>query len=81
MKQTIEWHESCLKNSEQFLLKEKEEVLQAIKRLNRTERDIAFTKLQILKAKSEGKDGFDNERYKLDYKGFVVHPIHSLATE
>lgn len=81
MKQTIAWHEEGLKNSEATLQKEKKRILQSIETLNRFEKDQAFCAWQLECAKKAKKDGYDNERYKIEFTNNVAHPIHTLVTE
>lgn len=64
MKRSIEFHKKCLENSRIYLESEAEEMKRIITRYSEMQRNHEFSEFQLNCAISEGKDGFDSERYK-----------------
>ena len=74
MKRPIEWHEEGLKNMKRSLQDEKARLDRMIAYFKKSERNIFILEKQIERAKIEGKDRFDPDRY-LWNRG----PIKTLA--
>lgn len=60
---SIEWHESCLKNSSANCARKKELVLETLREVERWERDNELYRIQINAAKKQGKTHFDRDRF------------------
>lgn len=69
MKQPIEWHEECLRNQREHYNNMLSYVLREQERLRRAEADILTYEEQIARAKREGRDGFDRERFNVKARG------------
>lgn len=66
-KNSMEWHENCLKNWLAYRDKIKQEVYDRLAELEaeleRNEKGLKFYQLQVETAKAEGKDGFDEGKF------------------
>ena len=60
---SIAWHEDCLRNMEIGLKNKYEEMERLENVIQRFEKDIKERKAQIERAKKEGKEIFDPEKY------------------
>ena len=65
MKHSIEWHEEGQKNFKRNLDLRKEQIGRDMARYEADMDRWRFRQFQIMMAKDEGKDGFDEERYKV----------------
>ncbi len=65
MKNTIEWHEKCLKNRIAFASSQRRQIIRLQEELERNDRENEFYAAQIYLAKQDGKDGFDEDRYAI----------------
>lgn len=65
MKQSVEWHEECLKNMISYMKSEHKTALQYLRNYCKIKKDINFLKKQIEEAKRKKKDGFDRDRFLL----------------
>jgi len=64
MKMTIEWHERRLKNMEATLNREKEAIQMRQHQVANLQLMVDELTMKIARAVREGRDGFDDERYK-----------------
>lgn len=62
-KMSLEWHKQCLKNSAHSLSQLRDAASRAIDELKRADDKYLFYAQQIIAAESQGKDGFDAEKY------------------
>ena len=65
MKMGLEWHRKNWKNSHDSLIRSKEELKALHNRICADEARVEFRGYQIQQAEKEGKDSFDEERYKV----------------
>lgn len=63
MKQSIEWHKNCLKNTKSSLESEKAVLKRQEESVNRLENVVKMREYQIEQAIKHKKDGFDSEKY------------------
>lgn len=63
MKQTIEWHEQCLRNKEKTLDSYINNLGGLVRRIENLQSDITFSKNQIAEAKRQGRGAFDADRF------------------
>lgn len=63
MKMTIAWHEECLHNRFQTCHRLENEAARAKALADKCRAECEFYVKQISRAKAEGKDGFDRERF------------------
>ena len=68
MKFPIAWHENNLVNFKKSLESKKRELERVTQDVVRMEREITFKQVQIEEAKTQKKDGFDEEKFMLKYK-------------
>ncbi len=66
MKQSIEWHSDCLKNSIEHARRKREILERDIQELEKLEHLNRLKAAQISLAIKEGKDAFDEERYAIN---------------
>ena len=62
MKQSIKWHEECLKNMLASLARDDDEVSRLQSYADRLRDDCNVLEIQIAEAKRRGMDGFDADR-------------------
>ena len=71
-KESIEWHEQGLRNSQTFCKRLEAELKAEIEskqaQINRLREGISFYEFQIESAKKENKQEFDRDRYKVKRK-------------
>jgi hypothetical protein len=63
MKQSIAWHEECLKNEKLSLQRQIELVERETRTEERYRKDVEKYEAQIARAKKLKKDGFDSEKF------------------
>ena len=63
MKMPMAWHEECLRNQRTHYERELARLKVMQDELERTRVDINIYEYQIAKAKEQGKDGFDREKF------------------
>lgn len=61
-KQSIAWHEDCLKNAKRSLEERKKRVTEELQAIDRDDTNIRFREAQIAEAKKRRMLEFDNER-------------------
>lgn len=72
-KMGIDWHKNCLKNVESSLGRMENELQRAKDSYQKLLDDYKFYKYQIAMAESQGKDGFDRDKFKVKkYKGGLI---------
>lgn len=59
----IEWHEECVRNHRATLENEKRQLEGLLRRIEKSEEQLAFHELQIEEAKRLGKTSFDRDRF------------------
>jgi len=72
MKESIEWHEECLKNRKSHIKELFEEIKRAALLADELKQNVEycnFYQKQIDKAKQMGKDGFDRDKFLLKRTG------------
>ena len=62
-KQTIEWHEGCLRNSEDHLVRVVRQIQSLTEQMKEYRKENNFYRRQINEAKLKGKDGFDRDLF------------------
>ena len=62
-KQSVAWHEECLRNATKSYERELARYEEERMRLEHTRVELAIYEYQIKRAKREAKDGFDREKY------------------
>ena len=69
MKHSIEWHKDCLKNSKESIARDRKEYTEwfrkKIELIDEMETYNKFREYQINEAIKEGKDSFDEDKYKI----------------
>ena len=68
MKMSIGWHKSTLINSKVSEQRYREEACHAIKRYKRIKKENEFKEYQIKEAERDGRDSFDDEKYRIKTK-------------
>ena len=68
MKQSIEWHEGCLKNRMDLMIKEQEQIDRMQKSIDESMKRYLFLYKQIEKAKKQGKKEFDSDSFLVKRK-------------
>lgn len=68
MKQSIEWHENCLKNQKSSLKRDKEKLERLASDYQKSYNETKFYEFQIEEAKKINKDRFDSERFRVKKK-------------
>lgn len=68
MKQSIQWHEECLKNLTFTAAKKRQQAEAAMQDALRIEKEVEFLMLQIQVATDQGKDEFDSEKFQVKRK-------------
>ena len=63
MKQSIKWHEECLKNSMDHAQRTADYAERQVSSAEQAWRNCEHLAAQIKKAKEQAKDGFDSERF------------------
>ncbi len=63
MKMSLSWHKDCLKNMQQGLLREIDNVRRANEQCDRLRQDIISYDAQIIEAETRNVDGFDREKF------------------
>lgn len=63
MKMPITWHEECLKNNKNHLLRKEAEAERVMESLKRHRMRVEHLEFQIQQARRKGKTGFDSERF------------------
>lgn len=64
MKLTLEFHKTSQRARESNLIRAEDALEREIKSVDRLRSELAKLGRQIARAEREGKDGFDDERYK-----------------
>lgn len=67
-KQTIKWHEECLKNWEASNKRNAEHLARVLEEFKRDSAKLQFYRDQIAEAKKRGKDGFNRDRFMVRKK-------------
>jgi predicted RNase H-like nuclease (RuvC/YqgF family) len=62
-KESIAWHEECLKSSERYLKQREEQARKLLEHVAEDRQIVERYRAQIERAKREGRDGFDAERF------------------
>ena len=65
MKMPIKWHEEGLNNSKRSLEAMEKQLITMQQRVQRARDAIEFSTYQLESAIKDGKDGYDDERYKV----------------
>lgn len=60
---SIEWHEECLNNHRNNLIRMEEELKRMKENFERSMNDYMFHEQQVEEAKKKGMDGFDGEKF------------------
>lgn len=74
MKNSIDWHMQCLKNSESSLEQKKRELARIVASLNQDTDRVVKYKQQIERAMREGKDGFDSDKFGKSRVNTYINP-------
>jgi hypothetical protein len=63
VKQSIEWHEECLRNSKRYTKDLRDNADDWRRVADKAQADDVFLEFQIDNARKKGKDGFDSDRF------------------
>jgi predicted RNase H-like nuclease (RuvC/YqgF family) len=62
-KESIAWHEECLRSSERYLKQREEQARKLLEHVAEDRQIVERYRAQIERAKREGRDGFDAEKF------------------
>ena len=63
MKMSIKWHEECFNNAKSYYENELRRATEQLEKVRRAYDDLQLYESQIVRAKADGKESFDRERY------------------
>jgi len=67
-KMSLDWHKECLKNQKSSLEREEERLKNYVDAVERQRRDYIIYKAKVDRAISEGRDGFDSDKFNVEKK-------------
>ncbi len=68
MKMPVKWHEECLVNMRKSLQRDRDAFERMRARLEREESEVSLYESQVDRAKREGRESFDSERFNVPRK-------------
>ena len=67
-KHPVSWHEECLRNHRSFVAEIRAKLERLAQELKRSEESLAFSERQLERAKDEGLDSYDSDRFNVPVK-------------